>query len=223
MHLPLPKHRHSSVVPNHIRQVSNGLPICHTTHLTGGVFNHTARVSVTGFHATVACAGFHVNNTTASPDNWFRALDKYTATTLRTSASRVPQTCETATPRSLDRRDFRPQHDYIPTDGYHPRRPVRADVTTLYVAAIMLRLQRKYNATTNPAHAAPVPTTCATCHTRQLAAQHSTLFPVDHAMPRRVATSITNREYLVFQCTQCHGREPANFNHPNLSDMFTTV
>jgi hypothetical protein len=80
-----------------------------------------------------------------------------------------------------------------------------------------------YNTTTNPAHAAAgFPTTCATCHTTTTwlgATFNHTYFPVNHGNANGVCATchINPANYLVFQCTQCHGGgNAANFSHPNV-------
>jgi hypothetical protein len=80
-----------------------------------------------------------------------------------------------------------------------------------------------YNTTTNPAHAAAgFPTTCATCHTTTAwtgATFNHTYFPVNHGNANGVCATchINPANYLVFQCTQCHGGgNAANFSHPNV-------
>jgi len=224
------------VVPNHI---TAGFPtdcsICHTTSAwTGGVFNHTATgFPLTGFHATVACAGCHVNNNYSITVTTCVSchLNKYTATTTPNHVQvGFPQTCETChTTAVWTGAIFDHNTTTFPLTGYHATSVpcaschVNNNYTSLPITCYGCHTAT-YNATTNPAHAAAgFPTTCATCHTTTAwtgATFNHTYFPVNHGNANGVcATCHTNpANYLVFQCTQCHGGgNAANFNHPNLS------
>ena len=224
------------VVPNHI---TAGFPtdcsICHTTSAwTGGVFNHTATgFPLTGFHATVACAGCHVNNNYSITVTTCVSchLNKYTATTTPNHVQvGFPQTCETChTTAVWTGAIFDHNTTTFPLTGYHATSVpcaschVNNNYTSLPITCYGCHTAT-YNATTNPAHAAAgFPTTCATCHTTAAwtgATFNHTYFPVNHGNANGVcATCHTNpANYLVFQCTQCHGGgNAANFNHPNLS------
>src|SRR5258706_8145996 len=224
------------VVPNHI---TAGFPtdcsICHTTSAwTGGVFNHTATgFPLTGFHATVACAGCHVNNNYSITVTTCVSchLNKYTATTTPNHVQvGFPQTCETChTTAVWTGAIFNHNTTTFPLTGFHATSVacaschVNNNYTTLPITCYGCHTAT-YNATTNPAHAAAVfPTTCATCHTTAAwtgATFNHTYFPVNHGNANGVcATCHTNpANYLVFQCTQCHGGgNAANFNPPNLS------
>jgi hypothetical protein len=224
------------VVPNHI---TAGFPtdcsICHTTSAwTGGVFNHTATgFPLTGFHATVACAGCHVNNNYSITVTTCVSchLNKYTATTTPNHVQvGFPQTCETChTTAVWTGAIFDHNTTTFPLTGYHATSVpcaschVNNNYTSLPITCYGCHTAT-YNATTNPAHAAAgFPTTCATCHTTTAwtgATFNHTYFPVNHGNANGVcATCHTNpANYLVFQCTQCHGGgNAANFNHPNVS------
>ena len=224
------------VVPNHM---TAGFPtdcsICHTTSAwTGGVFNHTATgFPLTGFHATVACAGCHVNNNYSITVTTCVSchLNKYTATTTPNHVQvGFPQTCETChTTAVWTGAIFDHNTTTFPLTGYHATSVpcaschVNNNYTSLPITCYGCHTAT-YNATTNPAHAAAgFPTTCATCHTTTAwtgATFNHTYFPVNHGNANGVcATCHTNpANYLVFQCTQCHGGgNAANFNHPNLS------
>jgi len=224
------------VVPNHI---TAGFPtdcsICHTTSAwTGGVFNHTATgFPLTGFHATVACAGCHVNNNYSITVTTCVScrLANYTGTTSPNHVQvGFPQTCETChTTAVWTGAIFDHNTTTFPLTGYHATSVpcaschVNNNYTSLPITCYGCHTAT-YNATTNPAHAAAgFPTTCATCHTTAAwtgATFNHTYFPVNHGNANGVcATCHTNpANYLVFQCTQCHGGgNAANFNHPNLS------
>ena len=227
-----------TTAPNH---VTAGFPQtcdqCHTTTNWGnGTFDHsTTGFTLTGLHATTACAGCHVNGnyslTSANTVCSTCHMANYTSTTAPNHALvGFPTTCDVChSTANWTSATFNHNNTTFPLTGFHATAAVTCvmchvnnNYTTLPTDCFGCH-SANYNATTNPNHkSAGFPTTCATCHTTAAwtgATFTHNFFPLNHGNANGVcATCHTNSsDYSVFQCTNCHGGgNSANFRHPNV-------
>jgi hypothetical protein len=227
-----------------VNHVQLGFPTacesCHdTVAWTNGKFDH----AVTGFPLTNShavpprvCADCHINNnyalTSANTACAFCHLKDYNAAITPINHVQVgfPTTCQLCHDTTLwTNGTFDHNTTPFPLTGFHVKVPcaschVNNNYTTLPTDCYGCH-KANYEATTNPVHkAAPTifTTACATCHNTTAwtgATFNHTWFPVNHGNANGVcATCHTNpNDYLVFQCTGCHGGGNANnFHHPNV-------
>ncbi len=228
--------------PSHVQ---SGFPTtcdqCHTTtNWLGATFNHTATgFALVGFHATLQCTQCH--NTTFSPSGPYSLTSTTCITCHQTdyngtnapphAAVGFPTTCDACHNfNNWQGATFNHNNTTFPLTGAH---------ATAAVTCLMCHVNNNYTtlsttcdgchdavylSTTNPNHtSAGFPKTCDTCHTTTAwtgATFNHTYFNLNHGNANGVcATCHTNpSNYLVFQCTGCHGNNnAANFNHPNVS------
>jgi hypothetical protein len=232
-------------VPNHITAAfPQDCSLCHTTSAwTGGVFNHAATgFALTGLHMSppTPCASCHVGNnytlTAASTACYGCHVAAWQSTATLGGAvpnhiaASFPTDCSLChTTSTFLGSVFNHNTTIFPLTGFHATAAVTCamchvnnNYTTLPTDCYGCHAAA-YNTTTNPAHAAAgFPTTCATCHTTTAwtgATFNHTYFPVNHGNANGVCATchINPANYLVFQCTQCHGGgNAANFSHPNV-------
>ena len=233
-------------VPNHITAAfPQDCSLCHTTSVwTGGVFNHASTgFALTGMHISPSptpCVSCHVGNnytlTAASTACYGCHITAWQSTATLGGAvpnhvaASFPQDCSLChTTSTWLGSVFNHNATIFPLTGFHATAAVTCamchvnnNYTTLPTDCYGCHAAA-YNTTTNPAHAAAgFPTTCATCHTTAAwtgATFNHTYFPLNHGNANGVCATchINPANYLVFQCTQCHGGgNAANFNHPNV-------
>jgi hypothetical protein len=229
-------------VPNHI---TAGFPqdcsVCHSTaNWTTSTFNHsTTTFPLTGAHITVPCASCHTNGNysgTLPTDCYSCHTAQWQSTT--TLGGSVPNhitagyptacaSCHTTT--SWLGAVFDHSLTGFPLTGAHVTVACNLCHTSAAVPPIDCYSchTAQWQSTTTlagiPNHiTALFPTTCATCHTTTSwlgAVFNHTWFNVNHGNANGVcATCHTNpANYVIFQCTQCHGGGvSANFHHPNV-------
>jgi len=194
--------------PNHI---AAGFPTtctnCHTTNAwTPANFDHgKTRFPLTGRHQTVTCAQCHVGGRyTGTPADCYACHQaKYQGTkNPNHAAAGFPTTCASChttsgwTPANFDHGKTRfpltGRHQSVSCAQCHVGGKYTGTSTDCYACH-----QAKYQATTNPNHAAAgFPTTCASCHTTN----GWTPANFDHAKTR---FPLTGRHQSV-SCAQCH-------------------
>ena len=223
--------RLGGVVPNHITAAfPTDCSLCHTTSAwTGAVFNHAATgFPLTGFHATVPCAGCHINNNYSITITTCVSchLTNYQGTAAPNHAQvGFPTDCTLChTTSAWQPSTFNHNTTTFPLTGFHATSVpcaschVNNNFTTLPIDCYGCH-KTAYQSTTNPNHvAAGFPTTCATCHTTTAwtgATFAHTLFPLNHGGANGVcATCHTNSSnYAVFQCTICHTKAATDPKH----------
>jgi hypothetical protein len=232
-------------VPNHITaSFPQDCSLCHTTSAwTGGVFNHAATgFALTGLHMSppTPCVSCHAGNnytlTAASTACYGCHVTAWQSTTTLGGAvpnhiaASFPTDCSLChTTSTFLGSVFNHNATIFPLTGFHATAAVTCamchvnnNFTTLPTDCYGCHATA-YNTTTNPAHAAAgFPTTCATCHTTAAwtgATFNHTYFPLNHGSANGVCATCHQNpaNYLVFQCTQCHGGgNAANFSHPNV-------
>jgi hypothetical protein len=211
--------------------------ICHSTaNWTSSTFNHASVFPLTGYHATMACAGCHVNNnyTTLKTtcDGCHDALYQTTNNPAHAAAG-FPTTCDTChTTTSWAGASFNHNNTPFPLTGAHTSVACNlCHVNNVFAGTptdCYSCHKADYNGTTNPNHAtAGWPTaSCATCHTTTawlpgtLPSSYHTFFPLNHGNANGVCTTChtNSSDYSVFTCTGCHGgNNAANFHHPNVN------
>ena len=180
---------------------------CHTTtQWTGAVFNHSAtKFPLTGKHTTATCTACHVNGKFAGLGTACATChlpDFQKATNPNHAAGGFPATCETChtttqwTGAVFNHNSFRFQltgkHATVTCQQCHSS----GQYATLPTTCVTCHLP-KYQATTNPNHAAAgFPTTCETCHT-------TTQWPgavFNHSTTRFPLTG----KHTTATCTTCH-------------------
>ncbi len=218
--------------------VAAGFPtdctLCHTTSTwTTSTFNHASAFPLTGAHATVACAAWHVNNNyTTLPTNCFGCHQPNWNGTTNPShvAAGFPTTCDTChTTTNWTNINF--NHA---TFANYPLTGAHATVTcaqchtnnnyTSTPTACYSCHQADFNGTTSPAHVASgFPTDCSVCHTtsawKPSSFNHNnTAFPLTGAhITVACAQCHVNNNYTTLP-TDCYGCHKANFigaNNPN--------
>ncbi len=234
----LPKYQ-STTNPNH---AAAGFPTtCETCHRATdtswgqGTFNHAASFALVGVHATQACASCHRNGVyQGTPRTCVGChLPKYQSTTNPNhAAAGFPTTCETchrATDTSWGQGTFNHATAFALV-GRHATAPC----ASCHVGGVYRGTPRvcsgchmaKYQATTNPNHAAAgFPTTCETCHRAtdtswgQGTFNH-TWFPISsgrHSGNPCSACHTSSSNYAVFTCITCHTRSTTDGHHRGVS------
>jgi NMD protein affecting ribosome stability and mRNA decay len=224
--------------PSH---VAAGFPTtcdsCHTTtNWLGATFNHASTgFALIGAHANATCAMCHVNNnfsiTTTACVSCHQTDYNNATTPVNHTQLGFPVTCELCHDTVLwTNATFNHNNTPFPLLGAHTSVAcaschVSNNYTTLPTDCYGCH-KATYLATANPNHtAAGFPTTCVTCHitwitTNWLGATFNhTFFPLNHGNANGVCSvcHTNSNDYLVFQCTGCHGgNNAANFNHPNV-------
>jgi len=222
--------------PNHVQaNFPQTCQQCHNTTSWGSsTWNHSATgFTLTGFHATMPCAGCHVNGNyslTSTACATCHMADYNATTDPNHKAAGFPTDCSTCHSTSnWNGATFNHASTGWPLTGFHltstscSQCHVNNNFKLTNTACVACHLT-DFNSTNNPSHtAAGFPTTCQLCHdttvwTDSTFNHNSTPFPLTgFHLKVPCASCHVNNNYtsLPTDCYSCHKADYSGTNNPN--------